>query len=108
MINSDSIRGHLDAVILKLIIEKDMYGYEIANEIKERTKGAFVIKEATLYSIFKRLQQKKLITSYIGEKSHGSKRRYYRITILGESYYKEKKQEWDSLKIVLDSLLEEN
>jgi len=83
MINSDIIRGHLEAIILRLIIEEDRYGYEISNCIKERTNNKFVIKEATLYSVVKRLEERFLIESYVGAKTHGGKRRYYRITDLG-------------------------
>lgn len=107
MINSNLIRGHLEIVILKLILEKDRYGYEIANCIKERTNDQFAIKEATLYSIVNRLAKNGLITSYFGEKTHGKKRRYYKITVLGKAYYNEKKQEWVELKDVLDTLLED-
>ncbi len=107
MINSDIIRGHLESVILKLIIEQDRYGYEIANCIRERTDHKFSIKEATLYSIVSRLEKRDLIESYIGEKTHGKKRRYYKITSLGNAYYYEKKQEWLLLKSILGTLLEE-
>ncbi len=100
------IRGHLDMIILKLIIEKDRYGYEIAKCIKDRTKSAFIIKEATLYSVVNRLYEQKLITSYIGEKTHGKQRRYYRITSLGKAYYHEKLLEWNEMKEILDTLLE--
>lgn len=108
MINSDLIRGHLEIIILKLIIEQDRYGYEIANCIKKRTNEQFMIKEATLYSIVNRLEHKGLIESYYGEKTHGKKRRYYKITVLGKAYYTEKKREWIELKNVLDTLLEES
>lgn len=107
MVQSDIIRGHIEAVILKLIIEQDRYGYEISNCIKERTEGLFVIKEATLYSVVKRLEERDLIESYLGTLTHGRKRRYYKITGLGKAYYKEKLREWKELKIVLQTLLEE-
>jgi PadR family transcriptional regulator PadR len=107
LIHSDILRGHLDTIILKLIIEKDRYGYEIANCIKKRTKDAFMIKEATLYSVVNRLENKGLIESYHGEQSHGKKRRYYRITSLGSAYFKQKTDEWREFKDILDTLLEE-
>ncbi len=105
-VSSDIIRGHLDAIILKLIIEKDRYAYEISNQIRGRTKDAFSIKEATLYALVQRLEKKELITSYIGTKSHGSKRRYYKITTLGKAYYKEKIAEWVTLSDIMAQLLE--
>lgn len=107
MINSDVIRGHLESVILKLIIEKDMYGYEISNCISERTKDRFNIKEATLYSVISRLQKKGLIAPYMGEKSHGGKRRYYTMTPLGKAYYQQKIVEWKEVKSILETLLED-
>lgn len=61
MVRSDIIRGHLDAIILRLISEKDRYGYEISQEISLRTNNRFQIKEATLYAVFQRLEKKKLL-----------------------------------------------
>ena len=54
-----------------------------------------------------RLEKKDLIESYTGSKTHGGKRKYYRITALGKAYYKEKMNEWIELKEVLSTLLEE-
>jgi len=107
MISSDIIRGHLDAIILRLIIEKDRYGYEISKEISSRTDNQFGIKEATLYAVFQRLEKKELIESYKGEETHGGKRKYYRITTLGKAYYKERIKEWEMTKKVVDIFMEE-
>ncbi|PKK99912.1 MAG: PadR family transcriptional regulator [Tenericutes bacterium HGW-Tenericutes-1] len=105
MISSDVIRGHIDTLILKLLIEKDMYGYELANEIKNRTQDKFNIKEATLYSVVQRLEGKKIIASYMGEKTHGGKRRYYKITPFGKAYYSEMISEWKLLKEIMVAIL---
>ncbi len=107
MISSDVLRGHLETLVLKLVTEKDRYGYEIAKEIKSRTDGRFEMKEATLYSTVQRLERNKLITSYIGEKSHGGKRRYYRITTLGSAYLKEKEKEWHHLQDIMGIFMED-
>lgn len=107
MISSDIIRGHLDTIILKLIVEKDRYGYEISKEIAERTKNAFEIKEATLYAVFQRLEKKHYIVSYSGEITHGRKRKYYKITALGTEYFNDKMKEWKQIKQIIDTLLEE-
>ena len=108
MISSDIIRGHLDAVILKLIIEKDRYGYEISKEISKRTDNTFEIKEATLYAVFQRLEKNEFIISYSGQITHGRKRKYYKVTELGQSYFKEKVNEWKETKKVINTLLEES
>lgn len=106
MIRSDMIRGHLDAVILRLILEKDRYGYEISKEIGIRTDNRFQIKEATLYAVFQRLEKKELIESYYGSVSKGGKRKYYRITTLGKAFFKETVEEWKETKEIIDLFME--
>jgi PadR family transcriptional regulator PadR len=106
MIRSDIIRGHIDAIILRLIYEKDQYGYEISKEISLRTNDRFQIKEATLYAVFQRLERRELIESYFGEVSHGGKRRYYKITKLGKAYYRELIEEWHEVRAIIDIFTE--
>lgn len=105
MISSDVIRGHIDTIILNLLLEKDRYGYELANVIKDRSQQLFNIKEATLYSVLQRLETKELIVSYFGEKSHGGKRRYYQITSLGKAYLIEMVKEWKVLKQIMQMMI---
>ncbi|MDQ0226503.1 PadR family transcriptional regulator [Metabacillus niabensis] len=106
MIRSDIIRGHLDSMILRLILEKDRYGYEISREISSRTENRFQIKEATLYAVFQRLEKKELIESYFGNVSQGGKRKYYRITSLGKAYLTEMVKEWKETKEIIDLFME--
>ena len=106
MISSDIIRGHLDSIILRLIMEKDRYGYEISKEISRRTEDRFQIKEATLYAVFQRLEKKELIRSYEGDVSLGSRRRYYTITNLGRAYFHEEVEEWRRTKEIIDIFME--
>ena len=106
MISSDIIRGHLDAIILRLISEKDRYGYEISNEIAARTDKRFQIKEATLYAVFQRLVKKELLESYLGDVSFGSRRRYYRITSLGRAYLSEEIRNWYDARSIIDIFME--
>ncbi|WYP28592.1 PadR family transcriptional regulator [Alkalihalobacillus sp. FSL W8-0930] len=101
------LRGHVDSIILRLVYEKDRYGYEISKEISKRTEGKFEIKEATLYAVFQRLEKKDLIASYFGQQSQGGKRKYYAITILGKAYLKETMNEWKEMKEILNLFMEE-
>lgn len=106
LISGDIIRGHLDAIILRLICEKDRYGYEISNEIARRTDNQFQIKEATLYAVFQRLVKKELIESYLGDVSFGGRRRYYRITTLGRAYLNEEIRNWHDARNIIDIFME--
>lgn len=101
-INSDFIRGHIDTILLSLLMEKDMYGYEISKEIFSRT-GGYEIKEATLYSSFRRLEKQEIIESYYSSNTNGgSKRRYYHITNLGREKYMRNCKEWEQTKKLVD------
>lgn len=106
-ISADLIRGHLDAILLRLLMEKDRYGYEIAKEIGLRTEGRLEIKEATLYAAIQRLERNKHIVSYSGQVTHGRARKYYTPTQAGREYYQEKQAEWLEIKSVIDTLLED-
>ena len=106
-ISAELIRGHLDAIILKLILEKDRYGYELAKEIDRRSGHRLEIKEATLYAAIQRLERNSQIVSYTGEITHGRTRKYYKPTQAGRAFYFEKQNEWRSIKDVIDKLLED-
>ncbi|MFD2043347.1 PadR family transcriptional regulator [Ornithinibacillus salinisoli] len=103
---SDIIRGHLDSIILRLVMEQDRYGYEISKEISYRTDNRFQIKEATLYAVFQRLEKNGLIESYFGSVSKGGKRKYYTITTLGKAFLKETVEEWKVTKEIIDLFME--
>jgi len=107
LLSSDIIRGHLEPIVLRLILEKDRYGYEISKEISSRTQDRFQIKEATLYAVFQRLEKKSLIISYEGDVSLGSKRRYYTITPLGRAFFQSEIEEWRRTKEIVDIFMKE-
>ena len=56
-IASDIIRGHTDTIRLARLAAGDSYGYEINKAIERKTEGKYELKEATLYTAFKRLEE---------------------------------------------------
>ena len=54
-ITSDILRGHTEAIILSHLLDHDSYGYQINKDIIKKTDGKYELKEATLYSAFRRL-----------------------------------------------------
>ena len=104
-ISSDLLRGHTDTIILKLLLSGDKYGYEISKLIHVNSSGEYELKEATMYSSLKRLENDGCITSYWGDETQGGRRRYYRITQKGQQIYSENKNKWEYAKRILDHLL---
>ena len=78
-ISSDLLRGHTDTIILGLLAGADRYGYETTKLVHERSDRLYELKEATMYSSLKRLENDGHITSYWGDETQGGRRRYYRI-----------------------------
>ena len=105
-IASDLIRGHTDTIILARLMGGDNYGYEINKSIQQRTGGKYELKEATLYTAFRRLEQAGCISSYWGDEQTGARRRYYRITDIGTEAYYGLIEEWKSARAMIDRLIE--
>ncbi|WP_291636775.1 PadR family transcriptional regulator [Clostridium sp.] len=101
----DLLRGHTNTIILKLLISSDKYGYEISKLIHSSSSGEYELKEATMYSSLKRLDNDGDITSYWGDETQGGRRKYYSITEKGKSTYFENKKNWENAKRILDQLL---
>ncbi len=104
-IAGDLIRGHTDAVILARLLRSDSYGYEINKTISSLSSGRFELKEATLYTAFKRLEDAGFIASYWGSSGAGARRRYYTITPTGREACHRLLQEWEETKLIMDKLL---
>jgi PadR family transcriptional regulator len=104
-ISSDLIRGHIDTIILKLLNSGEKYGYEIGKLISTASKGEYELKEASMYSSLKRMEQNNLIESYWGDETQGARRRYYKITAKGKGKYIESKKNWETIKKLLDKLI---
>lgn len=104
-ITSDILRGHTETIILRHLLEKDSYGYEINKSIQEKTNNQFELKEATLYSAFRRLESAGWITSYWGDETTGARRRYYAITPEGRNFYKQNRTDWEEAKRLIDTLI---
>jgi len=104
-ITSDILRGHTETIILKHLLANDSYGYEINKAIQEKTENQYELKEATLYSAFRRLESAGHIVSYWGDEQTGARRRYYSITNEGRVAYDKNRQAWEDAKLLIDTLI---
>jgi len=104
-IASDIIRGHTDTIILRFLMERDSYGYEINRNIRRLTDDAYELNEATLYTAFRRLETGGFISSYWGSEGSGARRRYYTITDKGRQLYQDNIKDWESSKNMIERLV---
>lgn len=106
-LSSDILRGYTDAIILCQLAEGDSYGYQINKNVSALSGGTFELKEATLYTAFRRLESGGYIQSYWGDELSGARRRYYAITAAGREKLNDEKAAWQETKKQLDQLLME-
>jgi DNA-binding PadR family transcriptional regulator len=106
-LSSDILRGHTDTIVLRILQDGDAYGFEIYNTILNRTGERCELKETTLYSSYKRLEQEGCIRSYWGDETQGARRRYYAITDKGRERYTRDLLNWEFTQKILNELLGE-
>ncbi|MBR6750942.1 MAG: PadR family transcriptional regulator [Clostridia bacterium] len=104
-VNGDVLRGHTETIILRILLEGDNYGYEIAKRITDAGEGLIEVKDATIYTAFRRMEAEGLLTTYWGDGVGGARRRYYRISQKGREYYDEKVRVWKELNRLLNNLI---
>ena len=92
-------------VVLSLLKNRPMYGYEISAEMNERSSGMFTI--SVLYPVLYRLQEQGYIEEFEVKVTDGRARNYYRITTPGEQYLTATLEEFKKLTDIFEQLIEE-
>ena len=103
-IDKSLVSGSTAMLVLKLLSEKDLYGYEMIETLRNRSQNVFELKAGTLYPLLHGLEEKNLLTAYEKEVS-GKVRKYYCITKEGRKVLTQKQEEWNAYsKAVADVL----
>jgi PadR family transcriptional regulator PadR len=103
----DLRKGSARVLILAMLAEKPMYGYQIAKELKRRSKGYFAFKEGTLYPALHGLEKDGLLTSQWEVVDKGPSRKYYHLTEDGRKSLTDSAEEWATFSQRLLSILAE-
>ena len=88
------IKGSIDSLLLCLIVQQPMYGYQIIKELEKKSQGYFKFKEGTLYPALHRLEEAGLIRGEWQTLPSRRQRRYYHITERGLSSLVAKRSQW--------------
>ena len=98
------ISGSMTLLLLKLLSEKDMYGYEMIDTLRSRSENVFELKAGTLYPLLHGLEEKGLLTSY-EEEVLGKVRKYYSITKAGKKILSQKEADWKTYAAAVTNVL---
>ena len=97
--------GIVELLILHMLSERDMYGYEIKEALATRTNNAFIIKEGSLYGPLYRMQSRGIITSRKEMVVNKRFRMYYMLTDHGREYLEYGKEQMKIVFAGVESLL---
>lgn len=106
MLNTDNFkRGTVDLIVLAVLQNKDMYGYEIVKAIKEKSGGNFEIPLGTLYPVLYRFVE----NGYLSDRDevvNKRLRKYYHLEEKGKSFYEEMLSEYKKISTGVDMIIE--
>lgn len=103
-INKELLKGSSDVLILSVLSDEPLYGYEIAKRIKAMSDQVLKMGEGTLYPLLHRLEQAKLLESF-WQDANGRKRKYYRLTGQGKKILDSKTAEWKAFSGAINSIV---
>ncbi len=90
----DWFKGDIESLILFMVSQHPMYGYQIIKELEARSQGYFRFKEGTLYPVLHRLERLGLVVGQWQKRSGNRQRKYYHITEKGQVVVAERTSEW--------------
>lgn len=96
-------KGVLELIVLLSVHKKDMYGYELMEEVSKVVD----INDGTIYPLLKRLTNEKYFETYLVESTEGPSRKYYKLTVLGEERMNELLTSWQSFQESVNNFVEE-
>ena len=103
-VDKSLLTGSMTMLVLKLLSEKDMYGYEMIYTLRKKSQNVFELKAGTLYPLLHGLEEKGMLTVYEQE-FLGKTRKYYSITKEGKKLLKSKTDEWNEYSGAIANVL---
>jgi PadR family transcriptional regulator len=94
VLNPQTLKGHLDLLLLSVVADSPGHGYSIAEALRARTDAVITLGEGTLYPALHRLEAGGVISGRWLE-VNGRRRRVYQLTANGKRALTQKRQEWN-------------
>jgi len=104
-LDRELLKGSIAVLILKLLSERDMYGYEIIQESLRRSDDAFEFKEGTLYPALHQLHKRGYLRSEWRTGESGKQRKYYSLTAVGRKAARRSEKEWFVFTKIVNAIL---
>lgn len=104
-IDKGLLSGSTTTLLLKLLEEQDMYGYQMIDTLAKKSDHTFDLKAGTLYPILHNLEKSGFVTSYEKKAENERMRKYYHLTTKGKKLLQDKEEEWNTYSSAVNKIL---
>ena len=105
-IDKSLLAGSTALLVLRLLEEDDLYGYQMIERLRERSDDTFSLKAGTLYPLLHTLETQGLVQSYERAVDGARVRKYYHLTDAGRTRLAEKTEEWRQFSGAVERVLQ--
>jgi DNA-binding PadR family transcriptional regulator len=102
---AESLKGHLDALVLATLGDEPLHGYAVIEALRARSEGAFDLAEGTVYPVLHRLEADGLLTSSWSTAAGRRRRRIYRLSRRGRTALGRQRAEWQAFARAVEAVL---
>ena len=99
------LTGTVGVLILGLLAEREMYGYEIVQEARRRSAQTLHLKEGTVYPALHQMERDRLLKAIWRDGPTGRPRKYYTLTAKGRRRAESKRKQWVSIAQAMRTIL---
>ena len=104
--NAQVIKGLLDTLVLRVLDQRDSYGFEMVRQVNSLVgQDREFLHAATLYPLVHRLESKGLLKSYWRPGARGTDRKYYHITKAGREYLNKRVRDWQKIARIIEEVV---
>ena len=97
---------HTELLVLSLLSQQDMYGYQMIAELEKQSNRTFAMKEGTLYPVLHLLEHEGAVSSYRAAATAGKERKYYHLTQVGLTLLQEERAKWQAYSAAVNAVLQ--
>jgi DNA-binding PadR family transcriptional regulator len=103
-VRAEELKGHLDALILAVVVGEPLHGYAVIEELKRRSGGSLALPEGTVYPALHRLERGGLLASEWSA-AGGRRRRVYKLTAKGRRELGVRRDSWREFVTTVEAVM---
>lgn len=103
---ADALRGTIDMLVLKVLVQGPMHGWGIGERIQQVTSGVLEMNQGSLYPALQRLEQRGLVRSEWGLSANNRRARFYSLTAAGRRALGAETENWRRFAAAVETVLQ--